>query len=129
MDNIFYCLIVGSRSFNDYKCLKFNCDSLLINQQNICVVSGGARGADSFAEQYAKEKGYDLKIFKANWNLFGKQAGFIRNEEMHKYISQFNKRGVIAFWDGQSKGTEQNFQLSKKYNNEIKIIKYKENTR
>lgn len=120
----FYCLIVGSRTFNNYNYLKEECDFLLKNYDNICIVSGGAKGADTLAEKYAKENNYELKIFRADWDNYSKSAGYIRNEEMHKYISQFDKRGIIAFWDGKSKGTQHNFSLAKKYNNEIKIIEY-----
>lgn len=49
----------------------------------------------------------------------------IRNEQMHRYIASKQDRGVIAFWDGESKGTFQSFDLSKKYNNQIRVIKYK----
>lgn len=63
--------------------------------------------------------------FPAQWDEFGKKAGFIRNEQMHRYIASKQDRGVIAFWDGESKGTFQSFDLSKKYNNQIRVIKYK----
>ena len=121
---MFYCLIVGGRDFTNYEMLKLKCDNLLKNQSDIEIVSGGAKGADTLAERYAKEKGYNVKVFKADWDNFGKSAGFIRNDQMHKYISQFKNRGVIAFWDGKSKGTKQNFELSEKYNNSIKTIRY-----
>lgn len=35
-----------------------------------------------------------------------------------------NDRGVVAFWDGQSKGTAHNFELAIKYNTPIKIYNY-----
>ena len=120
---MFYCLIVGSRGFNDYELLKEKCDKLLSNQSDVAIVSGGAKGADTLAERYAKDKGYELKVFKADWDNYGKSAGYIRNEQMHKYIAQFDKRGVIAFWDGQSKGTAHNFELGKRYKNEVKVVK------
>lgn len=123
---MFACLIVGSRTFMDYELLKRKCDHLLQNQKDILIVSGGAKGADFLAEKYAKEKGYVLKVFRADWDKNGKAAGYIRNEEMHKFIATFEKRGVIAFWDGSSKGTAHNFDLAKKYNNQIKIINYNE---
>ena len=120
---MFYCLIVGSRDFNDYELLKEKCDKLLSNQSEITIVSGGAKGADSLAERYAHDKGYELKVFKADWDSYGKSAGYIRNEQMHKYISQFDKRGVIAFWNGTSKGTAHNFELGKRYGSYVKIVR------
>ena len=121
---MFYCLVVGSRTFDNYQLMCNVLDHLLQNQKEIVIVSGGARGADTLAEKYAKEHGYPLKVFKADWQRFGKKAGYLRNEEMHKYISVHDKRGVVAFWDGTSKGTAHNFELSVKYNNPIKIYNY-----
>jgi hypothetical protein len=89
-------------------------------------VSGGARGADTLAKQYATNKHYKYLEFPANWDLFGKSAGYIRNEEMHKFISQFKNRGALYFWDGESRGTAHNFDLDIKYNIKNFIIKYKE---
>ena len=118
----FFCMIVGSRSFSDYAFLKKKMDYLLSLQNGrVVIVSGGARGADSLAEQYAKEKGYETIIFHADWSL-GKGAGYIRNREMHEYLSRQKKRGVVAFWDGKSKGTQHSFSLAKEYKNPIKII-------
>ncbi len=120
----FYALIVGSRNFNDYNRLKTKCDYFLQNHEDIVVVSGGARGADTLAKRYAEDKGYEYVEFPADWDKYGKRAGYIRNEEMHRFIAEKEKRGVIAFWDGISKGTAQNFDLEKKYNNPIIIDRY-----
>lgn len=119
-------LVVGSRDFNNYEMLKNAIDTAVNTYGDVEIVSGGAKGADSLAEQYAKEKGYALKVFLADWNTYGKSAGYRRNAEMHRYISEFNDRLCIAFWDGQSKGTQHSFDLAKQYNNPILVIKYKE---
>lgn len=42
---------------------------------------------------------------------------------MHQYIAHAAYRGVVAFWDGQSKGTMHNFELAKKYRNPIRIVR------
>lgn len=123
----FYLLVVGSRTFEDYDLLEERCDFFLSRHQNdrIHIVSGGARGADSLAERYAKEKGYELHVIKAEWDLYGKSAGYRRNEEMHKFISSKPMRGCIAFWDGVSKGTAHNFGLSEKYHNPMRVVRFK----
>jgi hypothetical protein len=64
------------------------------------IVSGGARGTDTFAERWAKENNILIKIFKANWDMYGKSAGYIRNADMHNYLSQFKNRMCLCFWDG-----------------------------
>jgi hypothetical protein len=65
-----------------------------------CVLSGGARGADSFGELWAKEKELRVVKFPAQWDKFGKKAGILRNEKMSKVA-----HGLIAVWDGESRGT------------------------
>ena len=67
---------IGTRTFTDYKKLCKVCDHLLQDQNNIEIVSGSYyRGADKLGEQYAKERGYKLTKFPADWNKYGKAAG------------------------------------------------------
>ena len=63
------------------------------------VVSGTARGADTLGEEYADNNGIPIKPFKPDWDKYGKRAGFIRNADMGNYA-----QGLIALWDGKSKG-------------------------
>ena len=113
----FYCLIVGSRSFSDYGLLAAKCDLLLRNWGSVVIVSGGARGADVLAK-----RGYCYKELPADWDTYGRCAGYIRNRAMHEYISTHAKRGVIAFWDGKSRGTSQSFSLAKSYSNPLRVV-------
>lgn len=99
-------------------------DHLLQNKEKVVIVSGGAKGADTLAEKYAAERNYPCSIFLADWDKNGKSAGFIRNREMHEYLSKQKERGVVAFWDGKSSGTANNFDLAKKYNNPIRVIRF-----
>jgi hypothetical protein len=111
-------IIAGSRNFNDYNLLKSSCDNLLTQFNNIEIVSGTARGADKLGEKYAREKGYGIKQFPANWNL-GKSAGYIRNDEMAQYSDM-----LIAFWDGTSKGTKHMIDLANKRSIKVEIVNY-----
>ncbi len=77
-----------------------------------------ARGADRLGERYAKERGYPVRLFPADWEKFGKSAGYRRNAEMAKYAD-----GLIAFWDGRSAGTGHMIYLAKK--NAIKVARYR----
>jgi uncharacterized protein YeaO (DUF488 family) len=130
MDNAFYLLVAGSRGFNDYPLLKEKLDYLLQNQsgKEIHIVSGGAKGADTMAEWYAKKRGYQMHVFPADWNRFGKSAGYRRNEQMHQFISQFPKRGCVCFWDGESKGTQHNFKLCETYGTPLRKILFQPNS-
>jgi hypothetical protein len=116
-----YVLVVGSRSITDknkiFETLDKFCD------ENSVIVSGGARGVDSIAENYADSRGLKKVIMPADWNTYGKRAGYVRNEEMHRYIAKYTNRACIAFWDGISKGTAHNFDLAKKYDTFIQVIR------
>lgn len=112
-------IIAGGRTFNDYELLHQKCDQTLRLQSEIEIVSGTAYGADTLGEKYAKEKGYPIIQFPADWEKYGKGAGYIRNEEMAKYAD-----GLIAFWDGESKGTKHMIDLANRYGLKVKIINY-----
>lgn len=112
-------IIAGGRDFNDYSLLKESCDQILSDLNNIEIISGRARGADSLGEDYALERGYDCTIFPADWEKYGKAAGYKRNSEMADFADL-----LIAFWDGTSKGTEHMINIARKKGLDIKIINY-----
>lgn len=113
-------IIAVGREFNDYGLLKTKCDFYLEKTfSEIEIVSGKATGADSLGELYAKECEYRLKEFPANWQLNGRAAGPIRNEEMGDYAE-----ALIAFWDGKSKGTKHMIDYMKKLGKPVKIVYY-----
>jgi len=113
-------IVAGGREFNDYELLKEKLDNLLINNtDDVEIVSGKARGADSLGEKYAKEKGYTVKEFPAKWNEYGKRAGYLRNEEMALYATH-----CVCFWDGESKGTKHMIDLAKKSNLNLRVVSY-----
>jgi len=86
-------------------------DHLLSNKttEEIEIVSGTARGADEMGERFAKEKGYALKQFPADWDTFGKSAGYRRNSQMADYAD-----ACVVFWDGKSRGTKHMIDLAEK---------------
>lgn len=109
--------IVGSRSFMDYELL-ISKIKLFTRGINITeIVSGGAKGADSLAERFAKDQNIKTKIFPADWNNFGKSAGMIRNKDIVKYSDI-----IIAFWDGKSTGTKNSIDLCLKLKKKISIV-------
>ena len=109
-------IIAGGREFNNYELLREICDGLIpINSE---IVSGGARGTDKLGEIYSKEKDYILKVFPADWSK-GKGAGHIRNRQMAEYGDM-----LIAFWDGESKGTLNMINTAKKLELIVHVHKY-----
>ncbi len=116
-------IIAGSRSFSNYQLLKQECNKFIQENQldNVTIISGNARGADKLGEKYAKEHNYKCCIMPADWNQYGKRAGYLRNADMAKQAN-----ALIAFWDGQSRGTYHMIELSKKQNLKIKTVVYKD---
>lgn len=112
-------IIAGGRKFNDYSLLFDVCNFMLRNQTDVEIVSGTARGADKLGERYAKEKGYLLRQFPADWQLYGKAAGYKRNQLMAQ-----NADALICFWDGESKGSRHMINLAKKEGLKVKIVMY-----
>jgi len=113
-------IIAGGRDFYDYTKLCEVCDTLFKGRINkIRIVSGTAHGADKLGERYAKEHGYTIARFPADWNTHGNSAGYIRNAAMAEYAD-----ALVAFWDGKSKGTKHMIDLAKKATLKIRIIYY-----
>jgi len=108
--------IIGSRTFDDYNLLQETLEQY--KAKITLVVSGAAKGADLLGENWANSNNIKTLIFPANWEKYGKRAGFIRNEDIIK-----NCDCVIAFWDGKSKGTAHSISLCEKYDKPYKIVK------
>lgn len=115
--------IVGSRGFNDYDLMRSIIPDILISsgQLNHSIVSGGAKGADTLAEMFAQEYMLPITLFYPEWDKYGKSAGMIRNRQIVDYCN-----GLVAFWDGKSKGTANSIELAKEKGKLIKIIYYLE---
>lgn len=112
-------IIAGSRSFNDYDLLKEKCDIFFQNYNNIEIISGTANGADKLGERYAIENGYQLKLFPADWNRYGKSAGFRRNVEMSNHAD-----ALVVFWDGKSRGTQHMIREAEKKKLLLRVVDY-----
>lgn len=120
-------IIAGSRDFNNYELLEKYLNKFVKEHPNnkITIISGAARGTDQLGERYAREKCILLKRFPANWEQFGKRAGYIRNIQMLDYIdASICDSYVFAFWDGKSKGTKQMIDGAKKRNIPYQIVAF-----
>lgn len=132
----FYVAIVGSRDFDDQEFLFQKMDELLreTNDNEIVIVSGGARGADYHAKQYAKARKLKYKEYFAMWdNVKGKPAHEIgRHKTGEKYWKmagyarnlQIIERAdiIIAFWDGKSPGTAHTISEARKAGKPVEIV-------
>ena len=117
MPERFAVIIAGSREFNDYQLLCAKCDWLFQNRKPTSILCGKARGADTLGELYAKEHDIPVDYYPAEWDKYGKSAGYIRNEQM-----AMNADALIAFWDGTSRGTKHMIDLADKYHLVKRVI-------
>ena len=110
-------IIAGGRSFSDYPLMIESLDN--IDWEITEIVSGTAYGADTLGEAYASDNEIPIKKMPADWDKYGRSAGFHRNVDMAKYAD-----ACVAFWDGRSRGTMHMITLAKKYNCRLKIVSY-----
>ena len=113
--------IVGGRDFNDYDVLVTWADSIFYMQDTDSkfVVSGGAPGADSLAKRYTDTHIAKMITYPAEWKKYGKSAGFIRNQTIVDNCDM-----VLAFWDGESRGTADTIEKAKKAKKPTFIVYY-----
>lgn len=99
--------ICGSRNITDYELLK---QCVIDSKFEITsIISGGAKGVDQLAIQYAKEFNIPWVEYLADWATHGRSAGIIRNKQMVD-----KAEGVIALWDGLSSGTANSISYAQK---------------
>ena len=65
------------------------------------LISGGAKGIDTCAREYALSHDLKLTEFLPDYQRYGRAAPLVRNREIVAYADQ-----VLAFWDGRSPGTK-----------------------
>jgi len=102
-------IIAGMRDFHDYEYFRAYMKLLSPFLEITEVVSGGAKGVDAMGEYWSKENDIKLKVFTAEWDKLGKRAGHVRNHKMAMYAD-----GLIAFWNGSSRGTADMIKTAQK---------------
>lgn len=123
-------IIAGGRGFDDYGILEkeLNFYLLGVNLENVTIISGGQKtinpdgsdyGTDYLGELYARDKRIKLERYPAEWHRHGKKAGFLRNLQMAEVATH-----LVAFWNGESKGTKHMIDTMKKLNKPVFIIHY-----
>lgn len=103
--------VIGSRTFTDRARLFADLDALRAEIGDFTVISGGARGADTFAKEWANERGLPFEVFRPNYKEHGGQRGraeMIRNREIVQAADR-----VIAYWDGLSMGTAATIRMAR----------------
>ena len=114
-------IIAGGRDFDDYEMLDKRVRAIIYDlpQEEIEIVSGGARGADALGERFADAHDLAMVRFPADWDKHGKAAGHIRNAQMADYGTH-----LIAFWDEVSRGTKNMIENARKRGLQVRVITY-----
>lgn len=108
-------LICGDRNYKNRGRIRMTLLSLKKIYDKIeYMLEGGAKGADTLGNEVARELGFEVKTFPANWEKYGRAAGPIRNKEM---LDQLEIGDIIlAFHDNfkDSKGTKNMVEIGTK---------------
>ena len=107
-------LLCGSRTIDDPAFV-----SRAVEQSGIRptqIISGGARGIDRLAAEYAASNGIEFTEYLADWDKYGKRAGFIRNCVMVGAAD-----AVIAVWDGTSPGTKHSIEYARSCGKQVLV--------
>lgn len=71
-----------------------------VPSETTLIISGGAKGIDTYAEEYAQSRGISFFKIIPDYKKYGKNAPLIRNQEIVDRVDR-----VLAFWDYTSRGT------------------------
>jgi len=116
-------IVAGGRECTNYPLVRDTLDVLLADAvkrgESLMIISGKARGADACGEQYASEHEYELLPMPAEWDKYGKSAGYRRNDEMAAVAD-----GAVVFWDGVSRGSRHMIDIAKARGIPLRVIKY-----
>lgn len=102
-------LVCGGRDYGDRAHLTQVLDKVHRHRGITILIQGGAKGADLMAAQWARVRHIPVKEYPAQWEKYGKSAGYRRNRQM---LQEEQPHVVIAFPGG--KGTDNMVELATK---------------
>lgn len=115
-------IVAGGRNFTDTQTMI----TILIDlvdkgkiDPNPELVCGMARGADMLAYSLWANSRMPIHNFPADWNTYGKSAGYRRNSEMGEFAD-----AAVCFWDGNSKGTKHMIDIMNKLGKPVYVVRY-----
>lgn len=103
--------IIGSRGITDIDLSEY------VPTETTEIISGGARGIDTLANEYAHKNNLKLTEFLPEYKIYGRAAPLKRNITIIE-----NSDLVLAFWDGVSRGTKYVIENCKKTGKPIKVF-------
>ena len=119
MIDSFRILITGSRNWTDRAKIVKELNRYYLVYENITLVSGHCHtGADQLCEEYARLAGWPIERHPADWDTYGKKAGYLRNKEM----VDLGANVCLAFIKDNSKGASMTARLARKAGIETQIF-------
>ena len=111
-------IVCGSRTFKNETLVFETLESV---PGLVGIIEGGASGADAFGKNFALASGTAFRTFVADWNQYGKRAGYLRNKAMLEELLRLQALGYVvgvsAFIDKpfeESRGTSMMVDLAEK---------------
>ena len=104
-------LIAGSRSITDFDL------SPHVPADVDLIITGGAKGVDTIAEQYARQRGIPTLTVKPAYEKYGRAAPLRRDEEMVDMAD-----AVLVIWDGVSRGSKHTADYARKKGKPLTVV-------
>lgn len=107
----FRLIVSGMRDWSDWRRVYKRLDAILKLRPNLILVHGACpTGVDAIADRWAARRGVRVLRFPANWKVYGKRAGPVRNEKMARRGADY----CMTFWDGKSRGTGSMYRAARR---------------
>lgn len=111
-------IVAGSRTITDHDLVFEHLDRITTKVEVEVVISGKARGPDMFGQEWANANDIPVIEMPADWDRYGKSAGYKRNTEMATQAD-----ALIAFYDGTSRGTKHMIDIARKMGLNVRIVR------
>ena len=103
--------IIGSRD-----CPPIQIEDYLENMPDV-IVSGGARGSDTYAREFALRHNLEFIEIKPDYHRYGSCAPLVRNKKIVEACDS-----LLAFWNGNSRGTIHTIRYANKLGKPVRVI-------
>lgn len=108
-------IVAGSRQLSNYMLVEHACS--MLSKPMTMEICGCCRGPDMLGAYYANQRNIPVRRYPAQWQTYGKQAGFKRNEQMAE-----DAEALVAIWDGVSRGTKHMIDIARKRGLEVIVL-------
>lgn len=109
--------VIGSRGLEIENLEKY------LPKETTEIISGGAKGIDTCARNYAKSHGIKLTEILPEYEKFGRAAPLKRNDQIIERADL-----ILAFWDGKSRGTRYVIETCQKCGKAVRIYHHIDKT-